>query len=111
MWSPGEDEDGVAGRLLDDVDVLEDRVRRAAVPLGDPAAGDVRLEHPDAAVVAVQVPRPAHADVVVERAGVVLGQDDDVVDVRVDAVGEGEVDDAVLAAERHSRLGAQRRED
>ena len=45
-------------------------------------------------------------DVVVERPRVVLGQDDDVVDVRVDAVREREVDDPVLAAERHRRLGA-----
>ena len=45
-------------------------------------------------------------DVVVERARVVLGQDDDVVDVRVDAVRQREVDDPVLAAERDGRLGA-----
>ena len=38
--------------------------------------------------VAVEVPRPAEADVVVERARVVLGQDDDVVDARVDAVAD-----------------------
>ena len=57
-----------------------------AVPLGDPAAGDVRLEHLDPAGVAVQVPRPAEPDVVVERARVVLGQDHDVGDPRVHAV-------------------------
>ena len=107
----GQDQDRRPSRVLDDVEVLEDRVGGPAVPLRDAAAGDVRLEHPDAAGVAVQIPRPAHADVVVERARVVLGQDDDVVDVRVHAVGEGEVDDPVLAAERHGRLGPHRRED
>ena len=91
--------------VLDDVEVAQDGVGRAAVPLGDLAARDVRLEELDAAAVAVEVPRPAQADVVVERARVVLGQDDDVVDVRVDAVREREVDDPVLAAERHGRLG------
>ena len=104
----GQDQNRVAGRLLDDVEVLQDRVCGPSVPLRHPASGDVGLQHPNAAVVAVQVPRPAHADVVVERTRVVLGQDDDVVNVRVDAVGQGEVDDAVLAAKRHRRLGPQR---
>ena len=82
----GEDEDRVGRVVLDDVEVAQDRVGRAAIPLRDPAARDVRLEQLDAAGVAVEVPRPAEPDVVVERARVVLGQDDDVVDVRVDAV-------------------------
>ena len=38
--------------------------------------------------------------------GLVLGQDEDAAEVAVDAVGEGEVDDAVEAAEGHGRLGA-----
>ena len=77
----GEDQDDVARVVLDHVEVLEHRVGRAAVPLRDAAARDVRLEQLDAAGVAVEVPRPAEPDVVVERARVVLGQDDDVVDV------------------------------
>ena len=80
----GEDEDRVGRLVLEDVEVAQDRIGGAAIPLGQPAAGDVRLEQLDAAVVAVEVPRPAETDVVVERPGVVLGQDDDVVDVRVD---------------------------
>ena len=100
-----------AGSCSMTFDVAQDRVGRAAVPLGDPAARDVRLEQLDAAAVAVEVPRPAQADVVVERARVVLGQDDDVVDVRVDAVRQREVDDPVLAAERHGRLGPLLRQD
>ena len=48
----------MSGRVvLDDVDVAQDRVGRAAVPLGDAAARDVRLEQLDAAAVAVEVPR------------------------------------------------------
>ena len=76
----GQDEDEVAGGLTDGLDVLEHRIGRAAIPLAGATAGDVRLEHPDAAAVAVQVPGPAEADVVVERARVVLGQHDHVVD-------------------------------
>ena len=108
----GEDDDRVRRRVvLEDVHVAQDRVRGAAIPLRHAAAGDVRLEQLHAAVIAVQVPRPAKADVVVEGARVVLGQHDDVVDVRVHAVGEREVDDPVLATERDRGLGSLLRQD
>ena len=106
-----QDEDEVGRRLADGLDVLEHRVRGAPVPLRGAVARDVRLHHPDAAGGPVEVPRAPGADVVVERPRVVLGQDDDVVDVRVDAVAEREVDDPVLARERHGGLGADARED
>ena len=102
----GEDQHDVRGVVLDDVEVAQDRVGRAAIPLRDASPGDVRLEQLDPAPVAVQVPRPAQPDVVVERPRVVLGQDDHVVDVRVHAVGQREVDDPVLATERNGRLGS-----
>ena len=105
----GQHKDCVAGCLPYDIEILEDCVGGASVPLRDAASGDIRLEHPNAAGVAVQVPRPAHADVVVQGTWVVLGQDDDVVDVRVHAVGQREVDDPVLAAKRNGRLGPHRR--
>ena len=101
----GQDEHDVAGLLADRLEVDEHCVRRAAVPLGRSAARDVRLEQANAALVAVEVPRPASADVVVQRARVVLRQDEDVVDLRIDAVRQGEVDDPVLARERNGRLG------
>ncbi len=107
----GEDDDHVGRVVLDDAEVAEDGIGGAAIPLGDPTAGDVRLEELDAAVRAIEVPRLADADVVVERAGVVLGQDEDVVDVGVDAVRQREVDDPVLATERHGRLGPHGRQD
>ena len=111
MWSPARTRIDVARVVLDHVEVLEHRVGGPAIPLGDPPPGDVRLEQLHAAGVAVEVPRPPEADVIVQRAGVVLGQDDDVVDVGVDAVRQGEVDDPVLAAERHRGLGPNGRED
>src|SRR6185369_8768480 len=48
---------------------------------------------------------PAEADVPVQGAGLVLGHDDDPAELAVDAVGQGEVDDPVQAAERDGRLG------
>ena len=102
----GEDDDGVRRVVLDDVDVAQDRVGRAAVPLGDRP----RAMYGWRSLTPPRLRSRSHgrpeADVVVERARVVLGQDDDVVDVRVDAVRQREVDDPVLAAERHGRLGA-----
>ena len=59
----------------------------------------------------VKVPWPPQPDVVVERARVVLRQDDHVRDVGVHAVRQGEVDDPVLAAERDGGLGAFLRQD
>ncbi|OGW99923.1 MAG: hypothetical protein A2062_02675 [Omnitrophica WOR_2 bacterium GWA2_44_7] len=46
----------------------------------------------------------------VERVRLVLDEDDHVAQAGVDAVAEREVDDAVLAAERHGGLGAVRRQ-
>ena len=107
----GENEDRVGGVVLDDVDVLEHGVGRPAVPLGDAAAGDVRLKELHAALVSVEIPGPAKPDVVIERAGVVLRQDHDIVDVGVDAIRQGEVDDPVFATERNSGLCAHARQD
>jgi hypothetical protein len=107
----GVDQDEVRGVVLEDVEVAQHRVRRAPIPLGDAAAGDVRLEQLHATAIPVEVPRPAQADMVVERTGVVLGQHDHVVDVGVDAVRQGEVDDPVLPAERDSRLRPLLRQD
>ncbi len=49
---------------------------------------------------------PAHADVAIERQRLVLGGDENVSESRVDAIAEGEVDDAVRAPEVDGRLRA-----
>jgi len=49
---------------------------------------------------------PAFADVAVEAERLVLREDVDVAQVRVDAVGEGDVDDAILTAEGDGGFGA-----
>ena len=99
----GQDQ-GVAGRgLLDRVDVLIDRVGGPLVPvLGDPLLG---RDHLDVLVELAAEELPALVDVAVQADGLVLGQDEDLAEVGVDAVGEGEVDDPVDPAERDRRLG------
>ena len=57
-----------------------------------------------AAVQAVQIPWLSVADVLVEQQRLVLRQDTDCVDAGIDAVGEREINDAVLAAERNGGL-------
>ena len=63
--------------------------------------GDERGEQLDAAAAAGKVPVLTGADVIHQRLVVVIGDDADLGDVRVDHVGEFKVDHAVSAAERN----------
>ena len=99
----GQDQRVARRGLLDRVDVLVDRVGRALVPLlGDPL---LRRDHLDVLVELAAEELPPLVDVPVQADGLVLGQDQDLAEVGIDAVGEGEVDDPVDPAERDGRLG------
>ena len=88
----------------DRVNVLVDGVGGAQVPvLAHPLHGRQDLDEL-AQVAGHDV--PALADVAVQRQRLVLGEDVNVAQVGVDAVGERDVDDAVVAAESDRRLGA-----
>src|SRR6266542_2685276 len=89
--------------------VLVHGVGGAAVPVGAFAA-QIGLQQAYAAAHAVEVPWPTDADVVVQAVGSVLREDRDAIDAGVDAVRQGEVDDAVLACEGNGWLRALRRE-
>lgn len=69
------------------------------------------MEQTDTAVLPIKVPGATDADMLVERVRAVLGQNTDRGEARVDAVGEREVDDPVLATERHHQLRALARQD
>lgn len=100
-----EHEDVVGLGAAQHVQVLEHRVGRALVPLG---LVDVLLRRHDLdelAEAAVEK-APAALDVADEALRLVLRGDADVADARIDAVGEGEIDDVELAAEGHGGLGA-----
>ena len=85
------------------VDVLVDRVGGALVPLlADPVLGRDAVEE---LVRLVAEDVPAALQVLVQGERLVLGQHVDLPQVAVDAVAEGEIDDAVGAAEGHGRLG------
>ena len=97
-----EDADVVGTVVADEVEVLEDGVGRAREPPGPPPhlgrhRGDVGVEQRRQA--------PRAADVEVEAVGLVLGQHDDAQVAAVGQVGQGEVDQPVVAAEGHRRLG------
>ena len=100
-----EDRHQVRIRLLDEIGVLVDGVRGAAVPglarrahLGRHRDDELLLEQP--------TELPAVREVLQQRLALELREDVDGVDARVDEVAEDEVDDAVLAPERYRRLGA-----
>ena len=82
---------------LDEVDILIDGVRRALIPLGALYLL-IGGEDVDSAVCAVEIPRLAVADVVVQLKRLILCEHADGVDAGVDAVGKRKVDYAVFAA-------------
>ena len=100
----GQHDDVFGVVLVDKVDVLVDGVCGALVPVG-PLDLLIGGQDVDAAVGAVEVPGFAVADVVVQLKGLILGEDTDREDARVDAVGQREVDDTVLSAEGDRRFG------
>jgi len=100
----GEDEHVPRLELIEQVDVLPERVGRSPIPvLAEPLLrGDVLDELAQA--VAQEIP-PA-VEVAREGPRLVLRQHEDPPEIRVDRVGEAEVDDAVDPAERNGGLGA-----
>jgi hypothetical protein len=89
---------------LDEIMVLADTIGRAPVPV----KADALLRGHDfeelADLGAEDV--PALLQVVVERLGLVLGEHDDLVDLGVDAIAQGKVDEAVDPAKRDRRFAA-----
>ena len=100
----GEDDHELGAVALDDVDVLEDRVGGAGVPLRlrDALA---RRQDVEALVALGAEEVPAALQVADQAVGLVLGGDADAADARVQRVREREVDDPGLAAEIDRRLG------
>ena len=101
----GEDHQVLRLVAVDDVDVLEHRVRRARVPLvvAEALAGGQDVE----GLVAHRLQEvPAALQVADQAVRLVLRGHRDAPDAGVERVGEREVDDARLAAEIDRRLGA-----
>jgi hypothetical protein len=103
----GEDDDVLGFFGADGVDVLVDGIGGALIPrLGDALHRREYLD--ELAELVGDDGAPALADVAVERKGLVLGEDVNVAQVGVDAVGKGDVDDAVLAGEGTAGLARSR---
>ena len=104
MWSPERIEHVLGLLRADGINVLVNRVGRALIPLvAHPLHGRQHF-HELADFAAQDV--PAFADVPVEGERFVLGEDVDAAQVGVQAIGEGDVDDPVDAAESDCGLGA-----
>ena len=86
------------------VDVLVNGVGRAHVPVrADPLHGRQNLD--ELAQFLGHNAGPAFADMAVERERLVLGEDVDPAKVGVDAIGERDIDNAVVAAKGNRWLG------
>ena len=90
---------------FDDVDILEDRVGRAFIPLAfrHALAGGQDVE----AFIAFRAKEvPAALEMPDQRMRLVLGRNADAPDAAVERIGQGEIDDPGLAAEMHCGLCA-----
>src|SRR6516225_11050739 len=89
----------------EDIEVLVDRIGGAAIPgrLVEPLLGRQQVEK---LVHLGTQEGPTHLQMTQQAVRLVLGQDADPPDARIEAVRQREVDDAKLAAEEHGGLGA-----
>ena len=101
---PGQNQHGLGPLLVDDVEILVNRIGRAAVP----ELTELLLRRHDVdelAELAVQI-APAALHMLNQGLRLILRENEDLPDTGVDAVRQGKIDDPVLAAERRRRLGA-----
>src|SRR5262249_3530809 len=94
-------------RLLgpDGINVLVNRVRRTQIPVFAHALHG-RQNFNEFAQIAGHDVAPAFADVAVKAECLVLSEDVNVAQVGVDAIGKGDVDDAVVSAKGHGWFSA-----
>ena len=99
----GQDQNVLGIILLDEVDILVDGIGGAAVPFA--ALGShIGRKHKYAAVAQVEVPRLAGTDIAIKLERLILRENTYSVNLRIGAVRQREIDDAILAAERNCRL-------
>ena len=106
-----EDDDVVRLVMAEEIEIQLNGAGRARVDFHAFARAGIRLQQPHPAVQPIQIPRRAGANVIVQRARPVLRQNAHRRDARVGAVGQHEVDDAILSGKGHGRFGAFLREN
>ena len=101
----GQDDKVFRAGGAEDVEVLEHGVGGAAIPgrLVEPL---LRRQQVEKFAHFRAQKRPAHLQMAQQAVRLVLGQDGNAAHARIEAVRQGEVDDAELAAKKHRRLGA-----
>ena len=100
----GQNENMLWLKFVDKLDVLVDSVGSALVPAGLLVVTLVGGQNLGAGVSLVQAPGLTVADVLIQLQRLILSQNTDGVDTGIDTVGQGEVNDTVLAAEGNRRL-------
>ena len=99
----GKNQDVIRIIALNKGDVLVDGVGRSLVPLGFFAPG-IGRKNLNAAVGTVQMPGLTVSDILVKLQRLILGQNSHRINAGVDAVGQREINDAVLTAKRNCRF-------
>ncbi len=100
----GENQHIVGIIAVNEVDVLVDGVGSALIPAALLIVTLIRLQNLGTAVGLVEAPGLTVADVLVELQRLILGQDAHGVNAGIDAVAEGEINDAVFTAKGNSGL-------
>ena len=100
----GENQNVVGVVELNKAHILINSIGSAFVPGPFFSLAHIGREDVNAAVGSIQIPWLAIADVAVELQRAVLRQYADCVNARVDTVGQGEIDNPVLSAERDGGL-------
>ena len=95
----GEHGDHVGRVRLDEVHILENRIRGALERLVR-----TRQQHLDQALGAIEGRRPGRLDVLYQRLGLVLRHDVDLGDAGIDQVAQDEVDNAITVCKGKRRL-------
>ena len=92
--------------LLHKIKITAHRIRRTQLPVAIGPA-PVGLKQPHTTAGPIQIPRLTDADVIIQAARAILGKHSNIINFAIDAIAQGEVDQAEFAAKGRRRLGAR----
>ena len=101
----GQNQHQIGALVFHIADVLQNRIGGAAVPTLV-VATLIRLQQPHPTAITVEVPGFADADMVVQGMRPILGQNRDIENARIHAIGQCKINDPIFARKRHRRLGS-----
>ena len=101
---PGQDQKILRVILIDEINVLGNRIRGSAVHIQSGIRFFPRCQNKDARISGIKSPAGSCRHITVQQNRLILGQDTDNVDAAVRAIAEREVNDTILSSIIHRRL-------